>query len=95
MKNSLLDDAPLRRRVLAVQLGLLTALLVSLVGQGAELSTSVWAQLPVVVASVAFALLVERLLRPDLSPQRRGQSSPPSWAGLGRVTGSGSTRSGS
>ncbi len=64
MHVSLDDDTPLRRRVIAVQLGLLLALVVTVVGQAYGLSTAISTQVPLILASVGAALLVEHALRP-------------------------------
>jgi uncharacterized membrane protein len=59
------DDAVLRRRIVAVQLGLLLALLLSALGQWYGLPTSLAVQLPVMATGVGIALAAERALRPD------------------------------
>jgi hypothetical protein len=80
VKISLLDDAPLRRRVVAIQLGLLAALLLSLAGQGVDLPVTVGTQLPVIAAVVGFALLIEHALRAHPPQQRHGLASGLTWA---------------
>jgi hypothetical protein len=65
MKLSTNDDAVLGRRIVAVQLGLLLALLLSALGQRYGLPTTLAAQLTVMVAGIAIALAIERALRPD------------------------------
>lgn len=58
------DDGRLRRRIAAVQLGLLAALIVLALGPGVlDLGRSMTAQLPVLLLAVAGALSVEHLTR--------------------------------
>lgn len=57
----MMDDEPVRRRIAAVQLGLLAALVIMLVGpETVELSRSFATQLALLAAGVAAALAVER-----------------------------------
>lgn len=59
------DDTLIRRRIVAVQLGLLVALVVLLTGpETVDLARSGAAQLPVLLATVVGALLVEHRTRP-------------------------------
>lgn len=61
----MMDDELVRRRIAGVQLGLLAALLIMLVGPEAiELSRSLATQLALVATAVAVALAVERGTRP-------------------------------
>ena len=58
------DDTLVRRRIMAVQLGLLAALLIFVLGpEAVDLTRSVTAQLPVLLLAVGGALLVERQTR--------------------------------
>lgn len=59
------DDTLIRRRILAVQAGLLLALLLMVAGpEAVDLTRSASAQLPVLLAVVGAALLVEHRTRP-------------------------------
>lgn len=59
------DDTLIRRRIVAVQLGLLVALLALLTGpEAVDLARSGAAQLPVLLTAVVGALLVEHRTRP-------------------------------
>lgn len=59
------DDTLVRRRILAVQAGLLLALLLMVAGpEAVNLTRSANAQLPVLLAVVVGALLVEHRIRP-------------------------------
>ena len=59
------DDTLIRRRILAVQLGLLLALLVLVAGpEAVDLARSGSVQLPVLLTALVGALLVEHRTRP-------------------------------
>lgn len=59
------DDTLIRRRIVAVQLGLLVALLVLMAGpEAVDLARSTAVQLPVLLTAVVGALLVEHRTRP-------------------------------
>lgn len=59
------DDLVVRRRIAAIQLGLLVALAALLLGpETVELARSMSGQLPVLLLAVAGALLIERRTRP-------------------------------
>ncbi|MCW2599813.1 MAG: hypothetical protein JWM02_1642 [Frankiales bacterium] len=64
MKLSTSDDALLQRRITAVQLGLLLALVLTVVGQQYGLPMTVFAQLPLIASSVAVTLGFEHAVRP-------------------------------
>ncbi len=63
MHVSLNDDDALRRWASTLQLGLLLALVVTVIGQVYGLSTAISTQVPVIAASVGAAFLVEHALR--------------------------------